>query len=303
MLNADSVQEQPLELSGLAPDPLQMWKRLRAFLGLDEAEVRMMRRTSETLLQDAADFVVGAYDYLASFDETASVLGWEKKMDEEHLQERRQFFATWMARAIGVDLSDEFAEYLFIAGKYHAAHGPRQIHTPEQWVMGAVAIVQAHFAERIILADHKPEVAAAAIGGWNKYLMLQAYQMQAGYRVAVALDTGTETVEIKLFGRLQEIGGREQQTVRINQGAILADVLRNFFDYHPALRQEFFDLSWRSPEGDGDATWMTDLEQVYVPKQGPHWRILHNGRDVSYQGGFDAPLNGGDVISFFPPGR
>ena len=59
MLNADSVQEQPLELTGLAPDPLQMWKRLHAFLGLDEAEVRMMRRTSETLLGDAADFVVG----------------------------------------------------------------------------------------------------------------------------------------------------------------------------------------------------------------------------------------------------
>jgi molybdopterin converting factor small subunit len=303
MPSTTTAIEQPLELSGLAPDPMQMWKRLHAFLGLDEAEVRMMRRTSETLLRDAADFVVGAYDYLASFDETASVLSWEKKMNEEHLQERRQFFATWMARAIGVDLSDEFAEYLFMAGKYHAAHGPRQIHTPEQWEMVAVAIVQAHFADRIILAGHKPEVASAAIGGWNKYLMLQAYQMQAGYRVAVVLDAGTDTVEIKLFGRLQEIGGREQQTVRINQGAILADTLRKFFDYHPALRQEFFDLSWRSPEGDGDATWMTDLEQVYVPKQGPHWRILHNGRDVSYQSGFDAPLSGGDVISFFPPGR
>ena len=303
MSSTPATKELPLELTGLAPDPLEMWERLHAFLGLDEAEVRMMRRTSETLLRDAADFVVGAYDYLASFDETASVLGWEKKMDEEHLQERRQFFATWMARAIGVDLSDEFAEYLFMAGKYHAAHGPRQIHTPEQWVMGAVALVQAHFAERIILAGHKPEIAAAAIGGWNKYLMLQAYQMQAGYRVAVALDDGAQAVEIKLFGRLQAIGGRDQQTVRVHQGAILADALRKFFDYHPALRREFFETSWRTPDGDGEATWVTDFERVYVPKRGPYWRILLNAREVSYGSGFDSPLKDGDTISLFPPGR
>jgi molybdopterin converting factor small subunit len=303
MLNSSSVKEPILELSGLAPDPLEMWKRLHAFLGLDKAEVRMMRRTSETLLRDAADFVVGAYDYLASFDETASVLGWEHKMDEAHLQERRQFFATWMARAIGVDLSDEFAQYLFMAGTYHAAHGPRRIHTPEQWVMGAVALVQAHFAKQIVLAGHAPEVAAAAIGGWNKYLMLQAYQMQAGYRVAVSLDEGTQAVEIKLYGRLQQIGGREQQTVRVHQGAILADALRKFFDYHPALRQAFFETSWRTPEGEGAATWVTDFERVYVPRQGPYWRILLNAREVSYGGGFDAALKDGDIISLFPPGR
>jgi hypothetical protein len=139
-------QEYPLELTGLE-DPIHMWRRLIAYLGLDDENVIVaMRRTSETLLRDAAEFVVGAYDYLASFDETASILGWEQEMDEKHLEERRQFFATWMARAIGVDLSDEFALYLFDAGILHAAHGPRGIHTPPQWVMGAIAMVQAHFA-------------------------------------------------------------------------------------------------------------------------------------------------------------
>ena len=257
MLNSTPVQEHPLELSGLAPDPFEMWERLHTFLGLDE----------------------------------------------EHLQERRQFFATWIACAIGVDLSDEFAEYLFLAGKYHAAHGPRQIHTPEQWVLGSITLVQAHFAERIIAAGHKPEEAAAAIGGWNKYLMLQAYQMLAGYRVAMTLDEGPMAVEIKLFGRLQKIGGREQQTVRVHQDEILADALRKFFDYHPRLRREFFETSWRTPDDDSAATWVTDFERVYVPKQGPYWRILLNGREVSYESGFDALLNEGDVISLFSPGR
>jgi len=159
---SSEAKEFSLELTGLE-DPIHMWQRLIAYLGLeDESAIVAMRRTSETLLRDAADFVVGAYDYLASFDETASILGWEQEMEEEHLEERRQFFATWMARAIGVDLSDEFADYLFKAGILHAGHGPRGIHTPPQWVMGAISMVQAHFAERILYYGHDRDLAAGA---------------------------------------------------------------------------------------------------------------------------------------------
>ena len=296
-------REYSLELGGLE-DPNHMWHRLIAYLGLDDEDVLVaMRRTSETLLRDAADFVVGAYDYLASFDETASILGWEQEMDPEHLEERRQFFATWMARAIGVDLSDEFAMYLFRAGILHAGHGPRAIHTPPQWVMGAVAMVQAHVAERILHYGHARELAAAAIGGWDKYLMLQNYQMLAGYEVARAVDEGPLTVTIKLYGKLQAMAGMEEQTIHIHSDSSLADALRKFFNYHPVLREEFFEISWQAPEGDVEATWATDFKKVYVPREGPYWRILLNGQEVRYSGGFEQPLTSGDVIALFPPGR
>ncbi len=297
------LEEHSLELTGLQ-DPIHMWHRLIAYLGLDDEQVIVaMRRTSETLLRDAAEFVVGAYDYLASFDETASILGWEQEMDQEHLEERRQFFATWMARAIGVDLSDEFAEYLFRAGILHAGHGPRRIHTPPQWVMGAVSMVQAHFAERILHYGHERELAAQAIGGWNKYLMLQNYQMLAGYNVATALDEGPITVTAKLYGKLQAIAGLEEQIIHAHNDDTLADVLRKFFNYHPALREEFFEVKWRTPEDDVEATWATDFEKVYTPRQGPYWRILLNGKEIRYHGGLEQPIHHGDVIAFFPPGR
>ncbi len=296
-------REYPLELTGLE-DPIHMWRRLIAYLGLeDENAIVAMRRTSETLLRDAADFVVGAYDYLASFDETASILGWEQEMDEQHLEERRQFFATWMARAIGVDLSDEFARYLFDAGILHAGHGPRGIHTPPQWVMGAVSMVQAHFAERILHYGHDRELAAVAIGAWDKYLMLQNYQMLAGYQMALKVDDGPLTVTVKLYGKLQAMAEREEQTVHFHSDETLGDVLRKFFNYHPVLREEFFEVAWRAPEDDVEATWATDFDKVYVPRQGPYWRILLNGMEVRYSGGFDQPLKQGDVIALFPPGR
>jgi len=297
------TREYPMELTNLE-EPLHMWRRLIAYLGLDdEAVIVAMRRTSETLLRDAADFVVNAYDYLASFDETASILGWEQKMDEAHLEERRQFFATWMARAIGIDLSDEFATYLYQAGILHAAHGPRKIHTPPQWVMGAVAMVQAHFAERILHYGHDRKLAAIAISGWNKYLMLQNYQMLAGYEAAVNLDDGPIAVTIKLYGKLQAMARCEEQIVHCHHDSSLADVLRKFFNYHPALRREFFETVWRAPEGDVEATWATDFEKVYAPHQGPYWRILLNGKEVRYYGGFDQSVNAGDAIALFPPGR
>ncbi len=303
LTHAPQTDEYAMELTGLE-DPLHTWHRLIAYLGLDDENIIVaMRRTSETLLRDAADFVVGAYDYLSTFDETASILGWEQEMDPEHLEERRQFFATWMARAIGVDLSDEFATYLFDAGILHAAHGPRQIHTPPPWVMGAISMVQAHFTERILHYGHDRELAALAIGGWNKYLMLQNYQMLAGYEVARKLDDGPMAVTIKLYGKLQAMAGREEQIVHGHCDDTLADILRKFFNYHPVLRQDFFDVAWRTPEGDVEATWSTDFEKVYIPRQGPYWRILLNGKEVRYAGGFDQPLHAGDVISLFPPGR
>ncbi|NOX60610.1 MAG: hypothetical protein GXP42_01475 [Chloroflexi bacterium] len=303
MIPQTKTMEYQLELSGLRPDPIHTWRRLREFLQLDEHAVVQMRHTSEVLLENAAPFVVAAYDYLAQFDETAAVLGWEQEMDEEHLRERRQFFSTWMARTIGVDFSDEFAEYLFHAGRLHAGHGPRQIHTPDLWVMGAMGLVQAYFAERIIQAGFDPELTAGAIGAWNKYLMLQTRQMNEGYKVALALDEGPQTVEVKLYGRLRTLIGREQQTVHVHADSTVADALRKFFDYYPTLRKELFQVRWRTPQNGHDATWATDFETVYVPRSGPYWRILLNGRDLSYDGGFDAMLQPGDVIALFPPGR
>ena len=74
--------------------------------------------------------MVETYDYLLRHHETAVVLGWERGADQQHLSERRRFFSVWLARVIGLDLSDDLARYLFRAGQYHAGHGPRQTHVP-----------------------------------------------------------------------------------------------------------------------------------------------------------------------------
>jgi molybdopterin converting factor small subunit len=78
--------------------------------------------------------------------------------------------------------------------------------------------------------------------------------------------------------------------------------LQKIFNYFPQARNEVFDLSWLSGERvDTTGTpWLT-VDKSYRIK--PMWRVLANGRDLSYLGGPGSAVSPGDEIGIFPPGR
>lgn len=292
------------QLTGLSPMPEEAWRRMQSFLDLGPADFAAMVETIEPLLKRAHEMVVANYDHLLADHETAAILGWEEGADPSHLAERRRFFTIWIARTLGMDLSDDFARYLFRAGQYHAAHGPRQIHVPEIYVTGAVSLVNAGFA-RILSEDMPAHPAVApALAGWNKVLAMHLNAMLDGYRVARALDRGDFAVTLRLFGQMRDAAGRAEVAVRVPQGATAADVLRKFFDYYPALRRLVFDVEWDEhlPEHAGGKSWMT-AERAYTIKLHPAWRALLNGRNLSHLGGPEVAVKAGDVIRLYSPGR
>lgn len=289
----------PLELRGLWPAPEEMWDTQRRFVNLNDGDRQAMIATSEILLRHAADFVVAAYDHLRDFPETAAILGWEQEVDEEHLAERRRFFAVWIARTIGLDLSSDFARYLYRAGRLHAGHGPRQTNVDDMFVTGTMSLILDAFATWFREAGLDTVTATRALSGWNKYLLMQLQLMLEGARAARAIEEGTVNVRINLFGRMRQIIGREGLDVRVSAGDTVAAVLRKFFNYYPEARDEALDWEWVGKSE--DATWLTDFEKVYTPKK--YWNVLHNGKDVRYLQGFDTPVQDGDVVSIFPPGR
>ncbi len=295
---------EPWQLTGLTPTPEEEWQRLRAFLKLGRADFDAMVQTVEPLLQHAHEMVVANYDHLLADHDTAAILGWEEGADPAHLAERRRFFTVWIARTLGMDLSADFAQYLFRAGKFHAAHGPRQIHVPEIYVTGAVSLVTAGFAA--ILAEEMPghPATAPALAGWNKVLAMHLNAMLAGYRAARALDTGEFAVEVRLFGQMRDAVGRPDMNVCVSHGATAADVLRKFFDYYPQVRSLVFDVEWDEhlPEHAGGKSWMT-AERAYTIKLQPAWRALLNGRNLSHLGGPHVAVEPGDVIRLYSPGR
>ena len=288
-----------MELRGLMRAPEETWDLQRRFVGLGPEDLDAMAATSEILLRNAADFVIAAYDHLREFPETAAILGWEQEVDEEHLAERRRFFAVWMGRTIGLDLSADFARYLFHAGRLHAGHGPRQVNVDDLFITGTMSLILGAFADWMHQARLDLATTTKALTGWNKYLLMQLQVMLDGARAARALDEGHLVVHVSIFGRLRSLLHTANLDVHVNEGDTVADVLRKFFDYYPEAREEALESEWVSEKE--DATWVTDLERVYRPKR--YWNVLLNGKDVRFHGGFTAPVHDGDTLSIFPPGR
>jgi len=301
-MEGNGGQAAVIELRGLSPTPEEEWRHLRSYLNLGQADLDAMVQTVEILMRHGTEFVAGAYDYLLHFPETAALLGWEQGADPAHLAERRRFFTVWLARVIGLDLSDDLARYLFKAGKYHAAHGPRRIHTPEIYVTGAISLAQASFAGYLAAEMSDAALLARALTGWNKLLTMHNHLMRAGYRAARALDDGALGVTVTLFGRMRDLAGREKLAVRAGENGRAGHILCKFFDYYPETRGEVFDAAWEDAYrlDPGGTPWLT-TQRIYRARR--DWNIRLNGRNVEYVGGLAAALNDGDEISIFPPGR
>ncbi len=301
-LNGQSGAPRSWEINGLKPTPAEEWRRLRDFVGLGPADISAMLETVEPLFRRGHELVVANYDYLLKHHDTAVILGWEKGADPEHLAERRRFFTVWLARTLGLDFSENFAGYLFRAGQLHAGHGPRQTHVPEIYVTGAISLVQATFAR--FLTEEMPGAAIvpAALAGWNKFLTMHLHLMLLGYQSARELDGGDFPVKVSLFGRMRTVTGCQQISLGLPAGASMAIALQKFFNYFPQARGEVFDPAWLGGERD-DSTgtpWFV-AERLYRIK--PMWRVLLNGRDLSYIGGPEVTVSPGDEIGVFPPGR
>ncbi len=294
------VEIDALTLEGLVETPEARWQKMLRFVGWDDQTREDASRSLEILLQRARELVVTTYDYLRSVPETAAILGWEEDVDEAHLEERRRFFSLWLARVLGLDTSDEFAHYLFRAGQIHAGHGPRRIHVPPEYVIGAIGLVQVAFARFMAEAGLEAAVLAAAQAAWARYLQVQLDMMLFGYQVAREVERGEVAVQVELYGRLREVVGRTAFSLRVEQDSPVAEALRKFFNYFPKARQEALEPVWHSVERP-DASWV-EVHQAYVPRHA--WRVLLNGRDLAYAGGFYQPrLKTGDVLALFPPGR
>ena len=288
-----------LELHGLAPDPIDEWRRMLKFVNLNPDDLDYMAISSETLMQRAHELVVDIYDYLSSVPETAAILGWETKIDAHHLAERRRFFAIWLNRSLGLDQSDELANILFRAGKIHAAHGPRKIHVPSAYITASIGLVTASFARYMQEAKLSGDVVAGAMAGWNKYFSVQLHMMLFGYQIALDYSDGTYPIQISLYGRIRPLVGKKILQIHCRQGQTVANVLNKFFSYYPQTRPEALETIWES-EDKQDSLWR-EVNPVYIPKGG--WRVLLNGRELKYTGGFTVPVKENDEIAIFPPGR
>jgi molybdopterin converting factor small subunit len=297
-----AAQKTSWSIQGLDPTPEEEWQRILAFLNIQAQERKAMLATVEALFRRGFELVVDTYDYLLQNPETAAILGWESGADEAHLAERRRFFTLWLARVLGIDLSNELARYLFHAGKLHAGHGPRRTHVFSVYVTASVSLVNAAFAR--FLSEEMPGDPSTplALSGWNKLLTAHLHLMQVGYQAALALDSGDFAVNVTFFGKMRQVTGRQELPMHLANGAQMQHSLRKLFNYFPSARPEVLDIEWESDEVlDHTGTPWFKPDKLFRIKS--NWRVLLNGKDVSYLQGVETPIYAGDEIHIFPPGR
>lgn len=289
-------------LPELSPAPDEEWDRLRRFQAINAVEREAMLRSVPALFRRGYELVVANYDYLSANPETAQILGWENGADADHLEERRRFFTIWLARLLGMDFSHELAYYLFRAGQYHAGFGPRKVQVPPVYVTGAASLVNAAFARVLVEEMPTDPSIPEALAGWNKVLTLHLHMMLLGYDSARSLSEGSLQVPVSFYGRLRAVTNQTEIMVGVEPGAPVTNLLRKIFNFFPKARGEALDIIW-IPGEHLDAVgnpWMT-VNKTYQPKRG--WRVLLNGRDISYLNESERNLHAGDSLQIFPPGR
>ncbi len=274
------------EILDLPQLPETQMREQLAFVGLNEAAKREMYLDGEPLLAHAADWVAAAYDHLSRYAPTAKALGWEGRIPEDELYLRRTFFSGWIGRTIGVDTSDEFARYLFHAGRVHAGYGPGRHFVPPEWVSLSLSLILRMFSS---------VVPAERLGLWSGYLAVQQEIMRLGYDAAVALERGRAAVRVNALG-LALPALPEPLAVRVDGGTV-REALEKTFAFRPELRDIALEPVLDAEEHAG---WM---EEVVRWRFKNNWTVLKNGRDVAYLEGLATRLKNGDSLTFLPPGR
>jgi len=169
-------------------------------------------------------------------------------------------------------------------------------------VKETISLINATFAR--FLTEEMPgdPIVPAALAGWNKALSLHLHLMLMGYNAARVLDAGDFPLQALFFGKLRTDIGRYEVIVHLNEGDRVRHALEKIFNYFPDARRDVFELEWKAGERlDANGTpWMT-TEPVYRIK--PMWRVLLNGKDISYAGGTELEVAPGDELHIFPPGR
>lgn len=289
-------------LPELEQTPVDEWDRMRRFVGINPVEREAMLNSVPILFRRGYELVVANYDYLLANPDTAQVLGWENGVDLAHLEERRRFLTVWLARLLGMDFSHDLAMYLFKAGQMHAGYGPRHVHIPSVYVTGAASLMSAAFARLLNEEAAGQGWVAEAVAGWGKVLAMHLHMMLLGYEAARRLSEGSMPVKVTFYGRMRAVTGAAEITVGAYAGIPVTMVLKKLFEFYPQAREEALDIAW-TPGEHLDAfgnPWMT-VHGLYLPK--PGWRVLLNGRDLTYLDDAQRIINAGDSIQVFPPGR
>lgn len=153
------------------------------FVGLDEADIEVIRTTAPHVLKHEETITSALYEHFLKFPYSARFfLNEDGSPDETRLARRKHSLGRWLRETAEAAMTHDFVYYLLAVGISHShrAHGPGGT-IPPQFVVGAMSLAQTTFAS--LLLDELGDAAQAlkASVAWNKMLLLHLNVLLLGY--------------------------------------------------------------------------------------------------------------------------
>jgi Protoglobin len=165
-----------------ATDMQRFVRELAAFVGFDDAEAAVVRRTAPLVLAREATLTAALYEHFLKFPAAARFfLGPDGEPDRVRLERRRHSLARWLRETAEASLTHEHAYYLLTIGLSHShrSHGPGGV-VPAHLVVGAMSLTQTALADAFA-GELPPGEALAASRAWNKLLIVHLAALLLGY--------------------------------------------------------------------------------------------------------------------------
>jgi hypothetical protein len=166
-----------------ATDMPRFLGELLAFVGFDEADAAVVRRTAPVVLAHEAAITSALYDHFLAFPESARFfLGEDGAPDAARLERRKHSLGRWLRETADAALTREFSYYLLAVGLSHShrAQGPGG-RVPAHLVVGAMSLAQTALARLFERELSDPGAALEASRAWNKLLLVHLGALLLGY--------------------------------------------------------------------------------------------------------------------------
>jgi len=169
-------------------------KQLAAFVGLDQAELDLIKSTSAAVLKNADDVTAAVYDNFLKFPETRRFfLGADGEVDEVRLDRRKHSLARWLRGSIDFKIDRDYPVRVLATGIVHSHPPSHRAHLgsiPSRFMVASMSFIQTALADVLREELEDQDLAMRASIAWNKMLMLQLDILLAGY----VTETPTEAV-------------------------------------------------------------------------------------------------------------
>jgi len=158
-------------------------QELTAFVGLDEAELALVRHTAPVVLRHERALTDALYEHFLKFPATARFfLKEDGTPDTQRLERRKHSLGRWLRETAEAAMTHEFVYFLLAVSISHShrQHGPGGT-VPPQFMVAAMSLAQTALARIFQQELESLQQALDASIVWNKVLLVHLNVLLLGY--------------------------------------------------------------------------------------------------------------------------